>query len=408
VRSICCRAALARVLIAVAVAAAALTPAASGAQESDTQAERERVQAQQAEIELDIDALEAEDAEIRQALAELEENVATHEAELEKLEKALAEAEADLEDAVAEVAEVERRIVALDNATDELVVAAFVDPPMDHAIEALRAETVSDAAVKQSLIRIQAEDDADLMEQLDRAEEELRSEQLAKEVLATTAAQRRAEARDKLAEVEAALAQQTRFADELEERLNAKLAEAEGLKQYDAELAEKIEAEQAEWARNLQALQAAQSQPTSSSSSSTVEPAPGGLATVSCPSGGSITVAGSIGQDVQALLDASFRDGLELCGSGYRDPEKQVALRQQNCGTSQYATYEMSSSQCSPPTARPGSSMHEQGLAVDFTCSGSSISSQGSSCFQWLDANAATYGLYNLPSEPWHWSTTGG
>ncbi len=26
---------------------------------------------------------------------------------------------------------------------------------------------------------------------------------------------------------------------------------------------------------------------------------------------------------------------------------------------------------------------------------------------QWLAANASSYGFYNLPSEPWHWSTTG-
>ena len=27
--------------------------------------------------------------------------------------------------------------------------------------------------------------------------------------------------------------------------------------------------------------------------------------------------------------------------------------------------------------------------------------------FKWLKANAARYGFYNLPSEAWHWSTTG-
>lgn len=403
-----------RGLIAFGVAAAILTPAASGAQEADTEAEREKVQAEQAEITLEIDALEAEDAEIREALAELEENVAAHEAELEAAEKALAGAESDLDEAEAAVAEVEQRIVALDKATDELVVDAFTDPPMDHALDAFRAETMSDAAVKQSLIRIQAEDDADLMEQLDRAQEELVTEQRAREVLATTAAQKRTEAREKLGEVEAALAQQQDFADELEERLNAKLAEAESLKQYDAELAEKIEAEQAEFARNLQALQeaqaaqAAQAAPTPDPEPSTIDPAPGGLATVSCPSGGSITVAGSIAGDVQALLDASAGDGLALCGWGYRDPEEQIQLRREHCGTSNYAIYEMPSSQCNPPTARPGTSQHEVGLAIDFTCSGGSISSQSSPCFQWLAANAATYGLYNLPSEPWHWSTTGG
>ena len=52
--------------------------------------------------------------------------------------------------------------------------------------------------------------------------------------------------------------------------------------------------------------------------------------------------------------------------------------------------------------------MHERGLAVDFTCNGGGvISSRSSPCFQWLNANAGSYGFHNLPSEPWHWSTNG-
>jgi hypothetical protein len=52
--------------------------------------------------------------------------------------------------------------------------------------------------------------------------------------------------------------------------------------------------------------------------------------------------------------------------------------------------------------------MHERGLAIDFVCNGSLITSRSSECFQWLAANAPSYGLQNLPSEPWHWSTNGG
>ena len=73
---------------------------------------------------------------------------------------------------------------------------------------------------------------------------------------------------------------------------------------------------------------------------------------------------------------------------------------------SDYAIYQAPSSACSPPTARPGTSMHEKGLAIDFTCGGGTIS-RGSACFGWLEGHAGGYGLYNLPSEPWHWSTDG-
>ena len=51
--------------------------------------------------------------------------------------------------------------------------------------------------------------------------------------------------------------------------------------------------------------------------------------------------------------------------------------------------------------------MHEQGLAIDFTNNGRLISSRSDPAFQWLSGNASRFGLYNLPSEPWHWSTNG-
>jgi LAS superfamily LD-carboxypeptidase LdcB len=51
--------------------------------------------------------------------------------------------------------------------------------------------------------------------------------------------------------------------------------------------------------------------------------------------------------------------------------------------------------------------MHEQGLAIDFTADGGIITSRSSPAYRWLQANASRYGLYNLPSEPWHWSVNG-
>jgi D-alanyl-D-alanine carboxypeptidase len=51
--------------------------------------------------------------------------------------------------------------------------------------------------------------------------------------------------------------------------------------------------------------------------------------------------------------------------------------------------------------------MHEQGLAIDLTCGGALIRSRDNPCFRWLDGHADAYGLRNLPSEPWHFSTSG-
>ena len=122
---------------------------------------------------------------------------------------------------------------------------------------------------------------------------------------------------------------------------------------------------------------------------------------------GGIQVHESIASKVQDLLEHAARDGIRLTGGGYRSAASQIALRRQNCGTSQWAIYQKPSYQCRPPTARPGRSMHERGLAIDFIHNGRGVTSRNSAAFRWLAANAATYGLYNLPSEPWHWSTNG-
>ncbi|QXC61241.1 M15 family metallopeptidase [Aquihabitans sp. G128] len=142
--------------------------------------------------------------------------------------------------------------------------------------------------------------------------------------------------------------------------------------------------------------------PTGTSTTTTTIPAPA-TTKVTCASGSTITVATSIAGDVKALLAAAKADGLKLCGGGFRTADAQIAVRKANCGTTYYDIWQKPSSQCSPPTAIPGTSMHERGLAIDFT----SCDTRTTACYKWLAANAADFGLQNLPSEPWHWSTNG-
>lgn len=115
--------------------------------------------------------------------------------------------------------------------------------------------------------------------------------------------------------------------------------------------------------------------------------------------GTGITVHRSIASRVKAMVVAAQGDGIALRGTGWRSSERQIELRRQHCGTSHYDIYDKPSSQCHPPTARPGRSQHEKGLAIDFDL--------GPGVLTWLKANAASFGLYNLPSEAWHWSVNG-
>ena len=134
------------------------------------------------------------------------------------------------------------------------------------------------------------------------------------------------------------------------------------------------------------------------------DPPDGGLAIVTVQG---IEVNSEIAESLDGLLDAAAADGFNFSGGGFRDPAAQIALRQANCGTSEYAIWEMPASECSPPTARPGQSLHETGHAVDFTNDGALITSRATASFAWLEANAAAFGFFNHPAEPWHWSING-
>ncbi|ADJ27294.1 peptidoglycan-binding protein [Nitrosococcus watsonii] len=120
-----------------------------------------------------------------------------------------------------------------------------------------------------------------------------------------------------------------------------------------------------------------------------------------------IQVARQIQPQIAALLATADADGIHLSGSGYRSSARQIGLRRQNCGPTYDDIWKKSPSQCRPPTAIPGRSLHEKGLAIDFRYNGQGITSRSSPGFIWLSQNAGQFGLKNLPSEPWHWSTTG-
>ena len=115
-----------------------------------------------------------------------------------------------------------------------------------------------------------------------------------------------------------------------------------------------------------------------------------------------ITVAASIGAQLQQLHAAATTDGITIEGWGLRTHQRQIELREQNCPD----IWEAPPSTCHPPTAIPGTSRHETGQAIDFHTNGTVLTRQHPT-YIWLTEHAQTYGFYNLPSEPWHWSTDG-
>ncbi len=104
---------------------------------------------------------------------------------------------------------------------------------------------------------------------------------------------------------------------------------------------------------------------------------------------------------LERLLAAAEREGHHLSGTGYRTFPEQQRLRTIN-GCREV----MRGTDCRIPTAIPGTSMHEKGLAVDFKCGGATMQ-KGMKCYTWMGDHARDYGLFNFPVEDWHWSTNG-
>jgi D-alanyl-D-alanine carboxypeptidase len=117
-----------------------------------------------------------------------------------------------------------------------------------------------------------------------------------------------------------------------------------------------------------------------------------------------ITVNKFVAYPFQRMIDDAAKAGIRLSGGGFRTKQQQIALRTSN-GCPDIWTAPASS--CKVPTAIPGRSLHEIGLAIDLTSGKKTISDRKSAAFKWLAAHAGKYGFVNLPSEPWHWSITG-
>ena len=426
------------VVTALVVAAPALAPSPSGAgpaQESPS-SPADAGATRATDVQPD-DVLRATSSDVAGSLTDISADVQRQVAEVAAARAAAAEADAAVAAADAAVAATEARIAELTTQTDQVVVDSFINPPSEDAMETLAAPTLAESAIRQSILDRQTDANVAALDQLEAAEAQLDAEKAAQEDAVAAAEQRADEADQAVEDLVASQSDETRFVLAVQDRLAANLAEASSLDSIDPAAAAAVRAREGELAALLgsvvtareqraaeaalqqamaeaaarAAAEAASASSRSSSGSSsggiTLGPVSGRLADVACPGGGSITVDSSMADNLASMLAAAAADGNELCGGGYRDPAAQIALRRANCGTSDYAIYEAPASSCSPPTAPPGTSNHEQGTAVDFTCNGGGVLSRSSPCFSWLQTHAASYGFYNLPSEPWHWSNDG-
>jgi len=423
------RALLATAALAVVALAAVTTPGVAGASRQDNpsdigslQAKRDAVRRQRAAKASQVNALKATDQQVSGALAALDANVNSQQAAVEEAERGVKQAQTDQSNAEAAQRKALKELDELKGQLKSSAVDAYVSMGSSSGMSALGAGTINDTVNRRTLLSVKANENIDLIERYRSVQEDLELQRAAATAAAKRADARRSQAKQRMDALNAAYAKQQAFAAQVDARVNAALAEAQSLAAIDSQLSGTISARQSAIARQVAAQQAAAAARNSSRRQAGLPVAQtgGGGADNSPPAGpppdivgsggivsvGGIRVSASIAGQLQALLSAARGAGINFSGGGYRDSSAQVALRRAHCGSSSYAVYQAPASSCRPPTARPGASMHERGLAIDFTEGGRTLT-RGSAGFQWLRANAARFGFANLPSEPWHWSTNG-
>jgi hypothetical protein len=387
-----------RVAFLAAVAAlATLATVVDAATPDELREQRRDVQAQAAELASEVDAATADVADLEVALAAAQANVDAQQAAVEAANRAVTDADASQVAALEAITDLELREeqarIDLQNAVIDSYVSfqGFDDLEAlgDDPWEASRVETLTEIGTGTGL---------EGLDNLRAIGAELEFQRQLAEQAAAEAETTREEMRIRLAELETALAIEDQLLLEAIERQERRLGEAAALAALEAELSEEIRVEEQRIADAI-----ANRIPPGSGSVTVPPDSDIELVTV-----GGITVNVLVEDQVRGILAAMSARGFNLGGGGYRSIESQIRLRRANCGTSDYAIWEMPASRCRPPTARPGLSQHEVGLAIDFTLNGRVLRTRDSDVFRALAEIAPQFGFYNLPSEPWHWSTTGG
>ncbi len=129
--------------------------------------------------------------------------------------------------------------------------------------------------------------------------------------------------------------------------------------------------------------------------------APGGGQVQLCDVFG-VEIEAGISANLEALFIAARQDGIVFGGWGYRSHSTQIDLREEHCGTSYYAIWQMPSDHCNPPTAIPGKSDHEWGRAWDGTVNGFTVAHDDPG-HRWLRKNAQRWNFVEHHIESWHW-----
>ena len=361
--------------------------------------EREQIQVEVAAAATRVDAATADFDVVAQALDDINGLVDLQEARLADAEQAVRSAEALVERAVQRREEINVEMGELRGLVADLAVAAFTGESGENGEDLtsfLLSEDPTEAIRRRSLVQFQTGNLADGLDRMRQLEAEIEQVEADRVRAVEAAVVNRTEAINRRVELDAALEAQLQLVLDVEARLESRLAEAQYIQELDAEKAAEIQQQEEVIAKRIRE-EAARKAAAEAARRAAARPAPANAADIVEAEG--FWVHKDVQDAVRRMISDARSAGVTLSGYSYRSPQRTAELRVINgCPD----VYNASPSSCRIPTARPGQSMHERGLAIDFRSCW-----RGSACFTWLSNNASKYGYYNLPSESWHWSTNG-
>src|SRR5262249_46160174 len=154
----------------------------------------------------------------------------------------------------AALADTQKRLDAINDKADTVVINAFVNPPSESALEALTSPSLEDSTIRQQILDWQADGDAKLLDKYKVLQDRLKAERATRRKAKEAADRARSDTQAALADTEAAVGQQATFAAELEDRLDQRLSEAENLEKTNPALAAQLRARAGELAAQLNEL----------------------------------------------------------------------------------------------------------------------------------------------------------
>jgi len=298
------------------------------------------------------------------------------------------------------------RIGTLAQATKKAAILAFTSGGESELFSSMLTGGSNEASSQDLFYNLAVGDLQGALNELQAAQHQLQRAKAKADRAAQAATKRRQKVEQKIEDLNTAIAQQQQLGASIDNRFEDTLAEAEGLAELDSALSKQVTAqERAIIARARAAgIKGATVDKKGKIKVPIIPSSQNGLVRVN-----GVLMDRSIGNAFARLVADAAADGIVLTGGGYRSAQAQIDLRRGNCGPTDYDIWERPPSECSPPAARPGHSLHERGLAIDVRCNGHLISRYSDPCFAWMAAHAPKVGLHNdvTHREAWHWSING-